>query len=149
MIQNVGGSMLIVDQEKSIKKDILSYIAITLILLVSSIAITFNEIVKNNTIYVLRLATILLVLINLCLFFGLKQKRCDNIIPYVVIEIINILSLFTFMICMGNPFIEIFDDTFNKIIAFSFISICLISIYKGFVEINNIRHNDPGVDVYI
>lgn len=60
--------MLIVDQGKSIKKDILSYIAITLILLISSIAITFNEIAKNNTIYALRLVTILLVLINLCLF---------------------------------------------------------------------------------
>lgn len=140
--------MLIVDQGKSIKKDILSYIAITLFLLISSIAITFNEIAKNNTIYVLRLVTILLVLINLCLFLGLKQKRCDNIIPYVVIEIINILSFVTFMICMGNPFIEIFDDTLNKIIAFSFISISLISIYKGFVEISNIRHSDPGIETY-
>lgn len=39
--------MLIVDQGKSIKKDILSYIAITLILLISSIAITFNEIARK------------------------------------------------------------------------------------------------------
>ena len=141
--------MLIIDQDKSIKKDILSYIAITLLLLISYISITFNEIVDNNIMYVVRLVSILVVMLNLCLFLGLRIKSCGNIIPYIVIEIINIVSLFTFMICMGNPFFEIFDETGNKIIALAFISISLIFIYKGFVTINSMHHNDYGVDVYL